>query len=100
MVISVMPLLCETAARWLGEGRSSINDCVELEGDIAAASKQSLNTGKAVLNMGSSPLMSGAAGREASQHFPVDQKAGFLRDLLVQLHGRFICRVRLPIHPR
>ena len=43
--------------------------------------------------------MSVAAGREASQHFPVDQKARFLRDLVVQLHGRFICLVRLPIHP-
>jgi hypothetical protein len=43
--------------------------------------------------------MSLAVGREASQHFPVDQKAGFLCDLVVQLHGRFICLVRLPIHP-
>jgi len=45
------------------------------------------------------PLMSGAVGCEASEHLSVHQKAGFLRYLVVQLHRRFICLVRLPIHP-
>jgi hypothetical protein len=90
MVISALPILCETSARWLAEGRSSADDRAELERDIAAAGRQRSNIRKAGFNMGRSPLLSGAVGCQVSQHLSVHQKAGFLRDLVVQLQRRFI----------
>ena len=66
MVISAMPILCETSARWLAEGRSSANDRAELERDIAAAGKQRSNIRKAGFNMGSSPFKRLLAARRQS----------------------------------
>src|SRR6267143_5089950 len=51
MVISVIPILCETSARWLGRGRSSTSDCAGLTSDMAAISRQNGNPRKAALNM-------------------------------------------------
>jgi hypothetical protein len=54
-VISVIPILCVTWARWLGVGRSNTNDCAGLRPDMAAIIRQNKKHRKALPNMGKTP---------------------------------------------
>src|SRR5271154_6583730 len=51
MVMSVIPIVCEISAGWLGRGRSSTNDWAGLTPDMAAIDRQSKSPRRTGLNM-------------------------------------------------
>src|SRR5271154_1999751 len=50
MVTFVMPMVCETSARWLCNGRSSTKDCAGVTCAMAAKSKHNNNACNSILS--------------------------------------------------
>src|ERR1700730_10273622 len=88
MVTSVIPILCETSARWLERGRSRTNDCAGLTSDMAAISKQNRNPRTAALNIRKCLLRFKRLDARSRDWYAAEFNAAF------RIHGSGGCRSR------
>src|ERR1700674_3996021 len=94
MVTSVIPILCETSARWLGRGRSRTNDCAGLTSDMPAVSRQNRNPRTAALNIRKCLLRFKRLDARSRDWYAAEFNAA------CRIHGSGGCRSRSSLLPR